>query len=70
MKLYSFENDSLDGQEITQEFRNSLKTKMYQVVQWNRDWFLFKWNGEKYIIADKSKKRETFKKFESEPEYV
>jgi len=70
MKLYTFEKDSLDSQEITQDFIDSLKTKMYQVVQWDRDWVLFKWNGEKYEIMEKSNKRETFEKYELEIQYV
>ena len=70
MKLYKFENDNLDGEEITQEFIDSLKTKMYQVVQWDRDWVLFKWNGEKYEIMEKSNKRKTFEKYELEIQYV
>ena len=70
MKLYTFEKDSLDSQEITQDFIDSLKTKMYQVVQWDRDWVLFKWNGEKYKMMEKSNKRKTFEKYELEIQYV
>jgi len=70
MKLYTFENDKINEQKIAQEFIDSLKTKMYQVVHWDREWVLFKWNGKKYVIESKSKKRETFEKFEMEPQYV
>ena len=70
MKLYTFENDEINGREITQAEFDKFRKKVYQVVQWDRSWFLFKWNGDKYVIEDKSNKRESFKEFELESQYV
>jgi len=40
------------------KFNDPGRKKKYKVINWEHIWYLMKWNGEKYVVIEESKKEQ------------